>query len=128
MQLITRLFLAVGLIVVVVSGLVACQNQPKYEDISVTEAQQLIASGNVVVIDVREPFEYESGHIPDARLIPLGTLKQEVPKLDKTLRYVIVCRSGNRSGEAARVMSNNGFQNVKNMQGGMLAWQGPVAR
>lgn len=122
------LAVAICLLVALSFGLAACRPEPKYEDISETEAQQLIASGDVVVIDVREPFEYDAGHIPGAKLIPLGTLKQELSKLDKTAQYIVVCRSGNRSGEASRIMAENGFRKVKNMQGGMLAWQGPVER
>ncbi len=74
------------------------------------------------VLDVRQPDEYRSGHIGGARLIPLSELKQRVNELPRDRKIVCVCRSGNRSDSAARLLAPLGFD-VVNMNGGMLAWQ-----
>ncbi len=72
-------------------------------------------------LDVREPDEYRDGHIAGATLIPLGQLPGRVAKLPRDRRIICVCRSGNRSGAAARQLIAAGF-NAVNMQGGMLRW------
>lgn len=78
----------------------------------------------VRVIDVREPGEFtdELGHIERAELVPLGTVSVAAERWAKDADLVIVCRSGRRSGEAARVLALAGFTRVVNMVGGMLAW------
>lgn len=81
------------------------------------------ASADSSIIDVREPNETVSGHIPGARLIPLGKLLTRLDELDKSTEYTMVCRSGNRSGLAAGWLQERGCR-VKNMQGGMLEWHG----
>jgi rhodanese-related sulfurtransferase len=75
------------------------------------------------VLDVREPGEYAAGHIPGALLIPLGELPDRLHEVPEEGPVVVVCRSGNRSGQALRFLRQQGFDNVHNMLGGMLAWQ-----
>ncbi len=75
----------------------------------------------VYLLDVREPDEYRDGHIAGAALIPLGQLPARVGELPRDRQIVCVCRSGNRSGVAARQLIAAGF-NAVNMQGGMLGW------
>lgn len=75
-----------------------------------------------VVLDVREPSEYAEGHIPNAVLLPLGTLEKDPPKLPKENPVVTVCRSGRRSAIAADILTRAGFTKVYNLSGGMLAW------
>ncbi|MFN8672427.1 MAG: rhodanese-like domain-containing protein [Candidatus Sericytochromatia bacterium] len=77
---------------------------------------------NTVFIDVREPFEWQEGTMPNILKISLGSLPKEIEKLDKTKNYVLVCRSGNRSMKAAKLLKNAGFKNLTNFQGGMLSW------
>jgi glyoxylase-like metal-dependent hydrolase (beta-lactamase superfamily II)/rhodanese-related sulfurtransferase len=79
----------------------------------------------VQIVDVREPSEFndELGHIPGARLIPLGALKARLEELDKTAPTVVYCRSGARSARATLLMQQNGFQRVANLSGGMLRWR-----
>jgi rhodanese-related sulfurtransferase len=74
---------------------------------------------------VREQEEWESGHIPGARHIPLGTLNERHQELDTKQETIIVCRSGNRSGMACEFLESLGY-NVVNMQGGMMSWDGKV--
>jgi len=80
--------------------------------------------GKVRVVDVREPGEYTSelGHVTGAELVPLNTVGQQAAGWDKAQEIVLVCRSGGRSGQAARWMKKNGFGKVINLRGGMIAW------
>ena len=91
-----------------------------------TEVQQAIESGAALkLIDVREVEEVEAGHIPGIINIPLSVLETRMPELDKSEKYIIVCRSGKRSGMATQLLESHGFD-VTNMVGGMLEWQGEV--
>lgn len=89
--------------------------------------QQLQASSAPFVLDVREPSEYQHGHIPGSVLIPLGTLPHRLHELPADRRIVAVCRSGARSGAATGILRKAGFQAL-NMVGGMNAWRGPTKR
>lgn len=75
-----------------------------------------------LMLDVREPSEWREGHIPDAKLIPLGTLGSRLFELDRNKEIVAVCRSGNRSAMAVRMLKSQGFTRVHNLAGGMIAW------
>ncbi|THF77783.1 rhodanese-like domain-containing protein [Cohnella fermenti] len=75
------------------------------------------------VIDVREPAEWESGHIPNAKHIPLGVIGQRHGELDRSQPYIVVCRSGGRSGLACELLEELGYD-VTNMAGGMSCWEG----
>jgi rhodanese-related sulfurtransferase len=77
-----------------------------------------------IVIDVREPEEYEEAHISGLPLIPMGDIIDWTERLDPEREYVFVCRSGRRSFEVAKYFQNNGFANVHNFAGGMLSWAG----
>lgn len=81
---------------------------------------------NVVILDVREPDEWESGHIPDAKHIPLGQIARALNELDPKQETIVVCRGGNRSGQACDFLSSMGY-NVINMSGGMAKWSGDIA-
>jgi sulfur dioxygenase len=80
---------------------------------------------DVQVIDVREPDEYTGplGHVPGARLIPLGSLLKRTDELGKDKPVVIVCRSGARSAQATVLLGKAGFEKVANLSGGMLRWR-----
>jgi adenylyltransferase/sulfurtransferase len=79
-----------------------------------------------ILIDVREPHEYQINRIPTSRLIPLGTLPKALPELDPNAEYVMQCKSGARSGKATDFLRQAGFKNVRNMKGGILAWSDKV--
>lgn len=87
--------------------------------------EKLEASEKVHMIDVREADEVATGIIPGAEHIPLGLVEFKYQDLDKTKEYVIICRSGGRSGKACQFLEGQGFD-VTNMSGGMLDWQGEV--
>jgi rhodanese-related sulfurtransferase len=74
------------------------------------------------LLDVRQPEEFQEGHISGAKLIPLGQLKQRMSELPQDREIVCICRSGNRSSSATRTLSEAGLQAV-NLRGGMLAWK-----
>jgi rhodanese-related sulfurtransferase len=77
------------------------------------------------LLDVREDDEWESGHIPGAKHIPVGSLKERHKELDPSEEIIVVCRSGNRSALACEYLASLGY-NVVNLQGGMLAWTGNI--
>jgi SulP family sulfate permease len=85
--------------------------------------QQLRAAAPPLVIDVREPREYQRGHIPQARLLPLATLLAEPPDLPRDRPVIFVCRGGRRSARAASLFCGNGHANCYALDGGMLAWE-----
>ncbi len=74
------------------------------------------------LIDVREPHEWEICHIEGARLIPLGELEDHLGEFDEEDDIVVHCKMGGRSAQAQDILLANGFENVLNMEGGILAW------
>ncbi|MFC5601990.1 rhodanese-like domain-containing protein [Sporosarcina koreensis] len=96
------------------------------KEITTTELQQQLENGATLhMIDVREDEEVEQGMIPGAIHIPLGEVPDRLSELDKATPYVIICRSGGRSGRAAEFLEAQGYD-ATNMVGGMLDWQGNV--
>jgi len=88
-------------------------------------AQRLADQEDFALIDVREPYEWEIGRIPGARLIPLGNLRHAMGSLDTAREIVVYCRSGVRSADAARVLRAAGFRAL-NLTGGILRWSDDV--
>ncbi len=76
--------------------------------------------GDYILLDVRQTEEYESGHIPGARFIPLGELEQRQGELDRSNKIITYCRSGKRSMGAAVLLCGLGFKEVYSMEGGIL--------
>ncbi|MTH94040.1 MAG: rhodanese-like domain-containing protein, partial [Actinobacteria bacterium] len=89
-------------------------------DTDVINTPELLAAG-ALLIDVREPDEFAAGTIPGAVNIPLQEFLYRLPTFDTSVPLAILCRSGNRSGQATEIFREAGFQAV-NLQGGMLAW------
>ncbi len=83
--------------------------------------------GDYCLLDVRQPKEYEQGHLPGARLLPLHELSSKSGELDPEKMTIVYCRSGNRSGSAASLLMNSGFKNILNMEGGILRYNSIVA-
>jgi len=79
--------------------------------------------GKLVLIDVREKNEWDSGHIEGASHIPLGQLAGRLKGLDSAKATVTYCRSGARSSQAASMLIKAGFKDVRNLSGGMIAWE-----
>nr|QNO42324.1 thiosulfate sulfurtransferase GlpE [Methanosarcinales archaeon ANME-2c ERB4]QNO43033.1 thiosulfate sulfurtransferase GlpE [Methanosarcinales archaeon ANME-2c ERB4]QNO43211.1 thiosulfate sulfurtransferase GlpE [Methanosarcinales archaeon ANME-2c ERB4]QNO45259.1 thiosulfate sulfurtransferase GlpE [Methanosarcinales archaeon ANME-2c ERB4]QNO45536.1 thiosulfate sulfurtransferase GlpE [Methanosarcinales archaeon ANME-2c ERB4] len=80
------------------------------------------------LLDVRQPREYESGHIPGAKLIPLGELEYRYGELDNGRGIVSYCRSGHRSMAASILLCDLGFENVCNLDGGIRKWDYEVVK
>jgi molybdopterin/thiamine biosynthesis adenylyltransferase/rhodanese-related sulfurtransferase len=95
------------------------------EEIEPFEAAAEIEGGEVVLIDTREPHEYQEAHLENGKLVPPGLLGDEIGAAapDKSARTILYCRSGNRSATAAAQMQALGYENVASMAGGILAWQ-----
>ena len=84
-----------------------------------------LQSRGVLLLDVREASEYKEGHAPGSTLIPLGQLQQRLSEIKdyKNLQVAVICRSGNRSAQAIKVLERAGFSAAVNVEGGMNAWQ-----
>ncbi|PKR77457.1 rhodanese [Halalkalibacillus sediminis] len=90
-----------------------------------TVQEKLDQGESLNIIDVREAEEVAAGKIPEADHIPLGLIEFRENELDKNKEYIMVCRSGGRSGKATQYLESRGY-NVTNMRGGMLDWEGSV--
>jgi adenylyltransferase/sulfurtransferase len=96
-------------------------------EVSPKALKELIDNGReMVVLDVREPFEYEIAHINDAKLIPLAQLAGRVNELDTARPIVVYCHTGQRSAQAVRFLNGLGFKKAKNLKGGIKAWGNEV--
>jgi adenylyltransferase/sulfurtransferase len=96
-------------------------------EIDVTELKQKMDRGdNFVLIDVREPHEYKIARIPGSKLIPLGEFSKHVGELDPNADIVVHCKMGGRSARACGILRQAGFEHVKNLAGGILAWSDKV--
>ena len=78
---------------------------------------------NVLVLDVREQWEYDEGHIPGVTLIPMGEVPDRLSEIPTDKEVIVTCRSGNRSGQVTEYLRQEGFDNVHNMEGGIVAWE-----
>jgi len=97
----------------------------KFKDISPAEAARIVGNDDNLVLDVREPDEFKSGHLRGAKLIPLGSLADKLSEIEKfkDKTVLVYCRSGNRSATAANILCRAGFSDVSNLAGGIIAWQ-----
>jgi rhodanese-related sulfurtransferase len=104
--------------------LAGCSSSTGAIDLGVSEFSTKVAEAGVITLDVRTPIEFAEGHIEGARLIDFqsGNFENEIASLDKNATYAVYCRSGNRSGQAVKVMQDAGFTNVFNMNGGVIDW------
>jgi len=95
-------------------------------DITTTELKQRLQTGQTPhIIDVREPWEVEESRIQGSQNIPLGTLPTKLDDLEdlKNEEVIVHCKSGGRSASAKAFLTQQGFTNVRNLEGGMLAYQ-----
>lgn len=92
------------------------------ETIGAKELQQLLNEG-CCLVDVREPVEHAEEHIAGAKLIPLGQIEQRRGEIDSNTAVVVMCRSGKRGAEAMKKIQAMGMTNVRNLEGGILAWK-----
>lgn len=92
---------------------------------NVSDFAKKISDKSVVLLDVRTPAEFASGHISGATNIDFesGNFENEIATLDKSKSYAVYCRSGNRSGQATALMAKDGFKSIFNLDGGIINWQ-----
>ncbi|TAN44252.1 MAG: hypothetical protein EPN22_07130 [Nitrospirae bacterium] len=103
----------------------------KIETISPDKAKEWLSEkkeGEVTILDVRQPQEYISGHIPGAVFIPLPELIDRTGELDASKPVLTYCRLGNRSRSAAAILLSDGFRSALTLDGGINAWNGFVAK
>ena len=96
-------------------------NLPDTIDVETTAA--IKDRDDVVLLDVREQWEYDEAHIPGVTLVPMSEVPFRLDEIPTDKTVVLTCRSGNRSGQTLAFLQENGFTNVHNMAGGILAWQ-----
>jgi hypothetical protein len=96
--------------------------------ISPKEVEERLRKGDIQILDVRSEEEYKQGHIPNSINIPLSELENRLNELDRSKEIITVCASGVRSDKAARRLMEMRFDIVKNMSGGMMAWEGKVVK
>ena len=101
------------------------QMKQRVEEIEPFEAAQEIEGGDVVLVDTREPHEYQEAHLENGRLVPPGLLADEIAEAapDRSARTILYCRTGNRSFLAAEQLEALGYTDVASMAGGIVAWQ-----
>lgn len=93
------------------------------ESVDVNTVDALRNDPGVLMLDVREPDEYEAGHIPGITLIPMGEVAGRLSEIPTNKTIIVTCRSGNRSAQIADFLRESGYANVHNMEGGILAWE-----
>ena len=104
-------------------------------NVAVQEAKKLIENGDVFVLDVRTPSEFNSSHIEGATLIPVtntfgsnlssdNLLEARVDEVPKNKKILVYCKSGHRSTSASKILVNAGYSQVYSMEGGINAWTG----
>ena len=93
------------------------------EKISAAEAIRLLDACKAVAVDVREPDEYAVGHIPGAKLLPLGDVVTRAAEVlpDREAAYLVYCRTGRRSADAVQKLDALGYTNIYDL-GGILSW------
>ena len=92
-------------------------------DIDVQTVSEIKDRDDVVLIDVREQWEYDEGHIPGVVHLPMNDVPNRLDEIPTDQTVVLTCRSGNRSNQMTNYLQEKGFDNVHNMEGGIVAWQ-----
>ena len=108
----------------VLSGCGQAPADSAYQQISQERAKEMMDTQQVIVLDVREQAEYDSGHIPGAVLLPVGSIDEDtatevIPEKDSTV--LVYCRSGNRSKTASSALAELGYTNIYEF-GGISTW------
>ncbi|MDT9717427.1 rhodanese-like domain-containing protein [Paenibacillus sp. ClWae2A] len=120
----------IGIVVLVVWMLYSRFRPTKYlRSLNTTDFQSEIGKGkDRVLLDVREPGEYQTGCIPGAVNVPLSRLQQRLDEIPKDKEVLLYCRSGMRSKSAAKILHQKGYSRLAELQGGISAWKGKLAK
>ncbi len=125
-----RIILLSVMIMAIFSGCISDtkpHGKNQYTDISVQQGKGMIDTGEVFILDVRTQEEFASGHINGSTLlavqdIPKQELAEKLKEIPKDRKILVYCRSGRRSAQASGILTENGFAQVYNMQGGITEW------
>lgn len=119
------LFVALGVILFLLLSGPISQQMYGIKNANAAQTVQLLNRENGVVVDVCEPKEFSAGHIPNAVNLPLSSLKNRLPDLQKykDKPIIVSCRSGNRSLKGAVILRKHGFATVYTLAGGLLGWE-----
>ncbi len=119
------LFVALGVILFLLAAGPLTQYIHGIKNVNAARTVQLLNREDGVVVDVCEPKEFQSGHVPSAINLPLSTLPNRLRELDKYRNkpVIVACRAGNRSMKGAVILRKGGFAAVYNLSGGLLAWE-----
>lgn len=112
-------------IVILVYLLINKYNSRGIIQLGAEAARTMLGNKDTIVLDVRTPSEFKSGHIKGARLMPVQTLGSTMSELEqfKERQIVVYCHSGNRSSVACQLLRKHGFTKVANLRGGITSWQ-----
>lgn len=119
------LFLALAIILFMMFSGGLGSRMRGYKEIGPVDSVQLLNHEGAVMVDVREDSEYNDGHILESIHIPMGNLADRFEELEKFREkpIIVCCRSGARSASACSRLRKNGYENVHNLKGGVMAWQ-----
>jgi rhodanese-related sulfurtransferase len=91
------------------------------EELTAERVKEMLDSGDAQIVDVREEYEHEAGHVAGDRYVPLPKLSEAAAELDKSKPVVVYCRTGSRSAMAADALQASGWE-AYNLKGGFVAW------
>ncbi len=99
--------------------------RPNYRELTAVQAADTIARFEPLILDVRTPREYQAGHLPGARLLPVQLLQANIEQLAayRDREILIYCATGNRSTVAAKILMDNGFKQIANLRHGIADWR-----
>ena len=91
--------------------------------VDVQTTSEVMTRDDVIVLDVREQWEYDEGHIPGVIHMPMNDVSANLDQIPTDQTIIVSCRSGNRSGQVTNFLREQGYENVHNMEGGIVAWE-----
>lgn len=120
-----NIFLFIALVVILILIVRSYIVTGGAKNVTASDAVRMANRDSAVILDVRTEEEFRKGHILNALNIPLGLLESKTAELQKYKSHpmIIVCKSGNRSNQAAGVLKKQGFEQLFNLSGGMLSWE-----
>ncbi|SHN12194.1 rhodanese-like domain-containing protein [Gracilibacillus kekensis] len=124
----TEIYILIGILVAFILFTVYRYFKQKKVLNALTEKEFREGYRKAQLIDVREPKEFDGGHILGARNIPLSQLKQRLTELRKDQPVYLYCQSGSRSMRAALLLNKQGYKDLNHLQGGYKKWTGKIKK
>lgn len=110
----------------------SCDAQSQQNSVHLTNGafQKKMKEANVVILDIRTPEEFQSGHLSNAINIDFyqNDFVQKISQLDTAKTYLLYCRSGNRTGQAVKLFQQKGIPHVFHLKWGIISWDGPLQK